>query len=745
MMSRQIFRPLPAVLLLFACASWALGQDVIDGQVRDLLSRMTLEEKVGQMTQVTVDVVSLGADGRQEPHQLDMAKLDTALLRYHVGSIINVGPQAYSLDHWQEVITAIQNVAMRKTRLKIPVLYGIDAVHGVNYTHGATLFPQAINMAATFNTDLVREEGSITASEMRASGIPWNFYPVLDLGRQPLWPRLWETYGEDVHLSAAMGKAYVQGHQGTDVSAPGKGGVCLKHYVGYSFPMSGKDRTAAWISERMMREYFLPAFEEAVKAGAPSVMVNSGEVDGIPGHANYHLLTEILKGEMQFKGFVVSDWADIIRLHTRDRVAVSPKDAVRMAVMAGIDMSMVPLDYSFSPLLLECVKDGSVPVSRIDDAVSRILRVKLQLGLFKDPYPDVRLKSGFASAQHTAVNLKAAEESIVLVKNDGVLPLRKSAQVLVTGPTADALSPMNSGWTITWQGDQEQLYPTAKPTILKAIREKIGADHVTYVPGATFDRTLDIPNAVKAASGVDAVVVCLGERAYCETPGNIDNLTLDAAQLELTAALQATGKPVVVVMIEGRPRIIEPIVDRAPGILIGFLPGIEGGRAVANLLFGDAVPSGKLSVTYPRFPNALMCYDHKPADAAEGNVYNPQWPFGFGLSYTTFAYADLKLDRTVIRSGESLGVSLTVRNTGSIAGAEAVLLYLNDNYGTVSRPARQLKAFTKVYLKPGEQQTVRFTLLPASLSFIGTNNTRIIERGGFTASVGSMSQSFVLE
>jgi beta-glucosidase len=364
----------------------------VQEKVRALVSRMTLEEKIGQMTEVTVDVVSKGADGRQEPHQLDMAKLETAILTYHVGSILNVGPQGYTLDHWHEVIRTIQDVAMNKTRLKIPVLYGIDAIHGVTYTHGATLFPQAINMAATFNIELARQEGEITAYEMRASGIPWNFYPVLDLGRQPLWPRLWETFGEDVYLSATLGRAYIEGHQGADMAAPTKGGTCLKHYAGYSFPMSGKDRTAAWISERMMREYFLPAFEEAVKAGSPSVMVNSGEVDGIPGHANYHLLTEVLKGEMKFKGFVVSDWEDIKRLHTRDKVATTPKEAVRMAVMAGVDMSMVPFDYSFYTLLLECVKDGSVPLARIDDAVSRILTVKFLLGQFENPYPDASVK-----------------------------------------------------------------------------------------------------------------------------------------------------------------------------------------------------------------------------------------------------------------------------------------------------------------------------------------------------------------
>jgi len=716
----------------------------IQKKVRALVSRMTLEEKVGQMTEVTIDVVSKGADGRQEPHQLDMAKLETAVLTYHVGSILNVGPQAYSLEHWHEVITAIQDVATRKTRLKIPILYGIDAIHGVTYTHGGTLFPQAINMAATFNAELSRQEGEITALEMRASGIPWNFYPVLDLGRQPLWPRLWETFGEDVHLSSSLGRAYIEGHQGSDMSAPRKGGTCLKHYAGYSMPMSGKDRTAAWISERMMREYFLPAFEEAVKAGSPTVMVNSGEVDGIPGHANYHLITEVLKGEMKFKGFVVSDWEDIKRLHTRDKVAATPKDAVRMAVMAGVDMSMVPFDYSFSTLLLECVKDGSVPISRIDDAVSRILTVKYLLGQFEHPYPEPSLKKEFASARNAAVNLKSAEESIVLTKNDGMLPLPKTTRVLVAGPTSALLSTMNGGWTITWQGDDETLYPKNKLTPLRAIEEKIGKANVTYVPGAEFDRAIDIGAAVEAARTADAVILCLGEKAYCETLGNIDDLTLDRAQLDLASALMGTGKPVVLVMFEGRPRLISGIVSGAKAVLIGFRPGIEGGRALANIVFGDAVPSGKLPITYPRYPNALMCYDFKPLDIGDGNKYDPQWPFGFGLSYTTFSYSNLRLDRSTLARTEKLSVAVDVKNTGAVAGAEVVQLYVNDNFGSVSRPVKQLKGFRKVLLDPGEQKTAVMTLSADDLSFIGQRNTRIVEPGAFTVMIGQLSSSFTL-
>ena len=717
-----------------------------DRRVLELLQKMTIEEKVGQMTEVTIDVVSKGPDGRTEPHELDEAKLQEALLKYHIGSIINVGPSAYTLDHWRDVITKIQDVAIGKTRMKIPVLYGIDAIHGASYTRGATLFPQPIAMAATWNAEFARREGEITAMEVRASGIPWNFYPVLDIGRQPLWPRLWETFGEDVCLASEMGRQYIAGLQGSDYGAPDKVAACLKHYAGYSFPLSGKDRTAAWIGERMMREYFLPTFEAGVAAGAPTVMVNSGEVDGIPGHSNYHLLTEILRGEMKFKGFVVSDWEDIKRLQTRDRVADSPKEAVRMAVMAGVDMSMVPMDYSFYALLLECVKEGSVPVARIDEAVGRILTVKFDMGLFDRPYPDPAMKKNFATPAFTQANLDAARECITLLKNEkNTLPLTRKSKILVTGPTATSLAAMNGGWTITWQGDAESLYPANKNTVLRALEAKLGKDRVTHLPGATFNAALDIGAAVEAAKKADVVIACLGEKPYCETPGNIDDLTLDAAQLALADALIKTGKPVVLVMIEGRPRIMRTIADGAAAILMAYLPGMEGGDAIADILSGDVNPSGKLPVTYPKYPNALVAYDVKPADLGDVNRFDPQFTFGEGLSYTTFSYGDLTLDREVAGLPDTVTASVTVRNTGTLPGKEVVQMYVRDDVGSVSRPLRQLKAFTKIQLAPGEERRVRFALTARDLSFIGRDNTRIVEPGTFTVMIGKSAKQFTLK
>ena len=714
-------------------------------RVRDLLQQMTLEEKVGQMTQVTVDLVSQGVDGRDEPHRIDRAKLEEAILAHHVGSIFNVGPSAYSREHWIDVITEIQDVATQQSRLKIPVLYGIDAIHGANYTLGATLFPQPIAMAATWNSDLVSQEGEITAWEIRASGIPWNFYPVLDVGRQPLWPRLWETFGEDVHLAKSMGVSYIRGLQGTDFGAPDKAAACLKHYVGYSFPISGKDRTAAWISERMMREYFLPGFEAGIAAGAPTVMANSAEVDGIPGHSNYHLLTEVLRGEMHFKGIVDSDWMDIERLYSRDHVAESPKEAVRMAVMAGVDMSMVPLDYSFHDLLLACAKDGSVPLSRIDEAVTRILTVKLEMGVLDRPYPDLRMAKKFATPEAAQTNFQAARECLTLLKNDRkTLPLAKNTKILVTGPTANVLSSLNGGWTITWMGDVEALYPKDKNTVLRALQEKFGKEQVVYVAGSTFDDVVDVQAAVAATKGVDAIIVCLGEKAYSENWGNIDDLTLDAAQIELARALIDTGKPVVLLLIEGRPRIIRPLVEKAAAIVMCYCPGMEGGNAIADILCGDANPSGKLPLSYPKYPNALVPYDVKPADVADGNTYNPEFPFGHGLSYTTFEYSDLAVDRDEIGVKDTMTVSITVKNTGVVAGSEVVQLFVRDEYGSVSRPVRQLKGFRKVFLAPGEEKRVQMAITAGDLSFIGRDNTRIIEPGAFTLMINKFSRPCTL-
>ncbi|MGZ5052395.1 MAG: glycoside hydrolase family 3 N-terminal domain-containing protein [Methylobacter sp.] len=717
----------------------------IENKVKKLLSQMTLEEKVGQMTQIDYSVIG----NTQKPNgegQIDPAKLEDAVVKHHVGSILNTpgtsDNRAQSLDTWRKMMRTVQDAAA-KTRLRIPVIYGIDAIHGATYTQNSVLFPQAINMAATFNPELAFKEGEVTAREVRASGIQWNFSTVMDIGRQPLWPRLWETFGEDVHLASVMGESYIKGHQGDDFSVPDKAPTCLKHYVGYSYPLNGKDRTPAWIGERVLREYFLPTFEAGINAGTPTIMVNSSEVDGIPGHANYQYLTTILRGELGFKGFTVSDWEDIKRLYTRDKMAADMKQAVKIAVMAGVDMSMVPLDYSFYDLLVELVKSGEVPVSRIDEAVSRILTVKYQAGLF-DAKPQLPVAGNFSRADAVQANRQAARESIVLAKNDNnILPLKKDANILVTGPTANLLSVLNGGWTITWQGNAEELYPKDKPTVLTAIQRKT-TGKVTYVGGPSFDAPIDIDKVVDEAAEHDVILLSLGENTYTETAGNIENLNLDQSQVDLANAALSTGKPVVLLTLGGRPRIITSIAEKASGVILGFLPGMEGGEAIADILFGDYNPNGKLPITYPRNTNGITPYDYKPIEAFEQNAYNPLYPFGHGLSYTTFSTSGLKLDKDKIGIGDNINVSVNVKNTGPVKGKETVLLYVNDVAASVTRPNKQLKAFKKIELEPGQSETVGFTLTPRDLSFIGVDMKRIVEPGDFKVMVGSETVGFTV-
>jgi len=708
-------------------------------RIEDLLSRMTLEEKVGQMTQLTLEVVAKRLDDRHV--QLDMEKLRNAMVTHHVGSILNCGGSANTMDNWQEIITAIQDVATKETRLGIPVIYGIDSIHGANYIVGATLFPQSIAMAATGNVDLVRRASVVTAAETRAAGIPWNFNPVLGLARNPLWPRVWETFGEDPYIASVMGAAYVEAQQGDDLADPTRVAACMKHYLGYSVPRTGKDRTPAHIPDRILREYFLKPFAAAVEAGVATCMVNSSEINGLPVHASRYYLIDILRQELGFEGLVVSDWNDINNLWQREKVAATQREAVKMAVLAGVDMSMVPYDYSFHDHLVDLVREGEVPMSRIDEAVRRILMVKQALGVFEAPYPDPAAKARFATAEATELNLQAAREAITLLKNEGgVLPLSKDARVLVTGPTADLLSVLNGGWTITWQGDREDLYPAEKHTILEAIREKAGAERVTYVPGAPFgEEAWGVQAVVEAARRADVAVVCLGEPPYCETPGNIDDLALPAAQRDLVMALSRAGVPVVIVLIEGRPRLLGTAADQAQAVVMGYLPGMEGGRAIADVLFGDVNPSGKLPLTYPAHTGDLTLYDRKPSE-----TYRPQWPFGHGLSYTTFKYANLTLSAETIRPGEVLTVHVEVTNTGPRRGKEIVQLFVQDEVRSVTPPVRQLKRFTKIDLDAGEVQTVTFTLATEDLMFIGADSEPTLEPGRFKVFIGDQEAAFEL-
>jgi beta-glucosidase len=705
----------------------------VSARVRDLLARMTLKEKIGQMTQLEVGMVT---DGRDLDLRINPAKLQKAIGEYGVGSILNVHDRALPIAKWHEIIRAIQ-AAAASTRLKVPVVYGIDTIHGANYIEGATIFPQPLGMAATWNPQLVLDGSRIAAAETRAAGIPWNFSPVLDIGRQPLWPRLYETYGEDPYLASVMGVAAIRGYQGTDPSAPDRVAATLKHYIGYSFPQSGHDRTPALIPDSMLREYFLPTFAAGVKAGALSVMVNSAEVNGVPGHVDGHLLKDVLRGELKFDGLVVSDWADIKALVTTHHVAANEKEATRMSVLAGVDMSMVPSDYSFADLLQQLVDEKAVPMARIDEAVTRILTFKARLGLFDDPLRGIREGARVGLPASRDVARQAARESLVLLKNErGALPLGATARVLVTGPTADSRPALNNGWTITWQGDKADAYPSDRPTIRKALEARLGPARVRYVAGATFDRESDVAAAVAAARDTDVIVLCLGELAYAETPGNIDDLALPDAQFKLADALAATGKPIVLVLVEGRPRIVRPIVDRAAAILLALNPGHEGGSAIADVLSGDVSPSGRLPITYPRYANALVPYDHRPAEdvaSADRGGVKPQFEFGSGLSYTTFEYSGLtSMSGTNGESGTT-DVAVTVRNTGTRASAHVVQLFVSPAYGSTTPPVKRLRRFAKVTLAAGESRELHFKL--------GRDDAP----GPFTARIGSLSREITVK
>ena len=730
-------------------------------KVAALLSKMTVEEKVGQMTQLEIGQVTKGADSEIE---IDPAKLKKVIEDYKVGSILNVGGHALPVDKWHRIIGAIQESANR-TRMKIPVIYGIDTIHGANYILEGTLFPQQIGMAATWNPVLMEKGSEVAAMETRAAGIPWSFSPVLDMGRQPLWPRFWETFGEDPYLATVLGVAFVRGMEGQDVSSDVRVASSLKHYVGYSFPLNGRDRTPAWIPENYMREYFLTPFDAAIKAGARTIMTNSAEVNGVPGHINKHLLTDVLRGEMGFDGFVVTDWEDINKLVSAWKVAPNTKEATRMAIMAGNDMSMVPYDLKYADELVELVKEGKVPMSRIDEAVGRILRVKFELGLFENSMPKAELKSNVAKPEHQQMALEAARESLVLLKNKkGILPLSKDKKVLVTGPTADSLISLNNGWTYVWQGSEESLYPKDKLTIQQAIAQKVGSGNFEFVQGTkiirpkgspanttptSVDQQVNVSAAIKAARNADVVVLCLGEGSYTETPGNITDLTLPETQLRFAEAILATGKPVVAVMVQGRPRLISRIADRLSGILLALNPGNEGGLAVADVLFGDYNPNGKLPFTYPKTPNSHLNYDHKLFEVAATNFgndpFSPQFKFGHGLSYTTFEYSDLKLSSANISMNDEITASLTVKNTGSREGKETVILYVRDEVASLSPAGKRVRRFAKISLKPGESRDLSFTLNKSDLSFFGIDNKPTVEAGEFTVMVGEMSKKFVLK
>jgi beta-glucosidase len=724
------------------------GNQDTEKKISELLAKMTLEEKVGQMTQITLDVICKGKPyDADKVMEIDPAKLDTAILKYKVGSILNTGTSTLSREEWYKIIGTIHDVNTKKTERKIPVLYGIDAIHGVTYTKGSTLFPQELGLAATWDPSFAEKGSSVTAYEVRASAIPWNFSPVLDLGRQPLWSRFFETFGEDPFLVSEMGKAVIKGYQGDNISNPEKVAACLKHYMGYSFSFSGKDRTPILMPERLMREYYLPPFAEAIKAGAQTVMINSSEINGTPVHASKLILTDILKDELNFQGFAVTDWEDIVMLHTVHKIASSHKEAVKQAVLAGVDMSMTPMTYTFATDLVQLVKDGEVPMSRIDDAVRRILRVKYNLGLFDKTHYDMDKYPKFGSEEFAKISYDAALESITLLKNqDSLLPLSKDKKILVTGAGAHSLNALNGAWTHTWQGVDPKYNTPGKKTVYDALKDKLGEQNVKYVEGTNYDNDVNTAEAVKAAKAADYVIVCISEKPSAEKPGDIEDLTLDEAQLNLVSELTKTGKPVILVLFESRPRIFTKVEAALKAVIMGYRPGNEGGRALVDLLYGDANPSGRLPFTYPRFTGSLVTYDHKNSEMRDKdsgfNGFNPLYQFGSGLSYTTYSYADLTCSSDTLKGIDTLTIKVKVSNTGKMAGKEVVQVYIRDEYATITPSVKRLRAFSKIALNPGETKEVSFSISKNNLGFVNNSNQWITETGDFTIMVNNLKKGF---
>lgn len=768
-MKKYFFYRIVILIFLVSCISSELfSQNFnkelkphIETQITNMLSKMTLEEKVGQTCQITLDALLKTDENGVNvyPYKLDETKLNDAFITYKIGSVLNVSSHTLTIDEWRKILPEIHSF-YKKSKTCAPILYGIDAIHGVNYTVGATLFPQEIGLAATWNRNLAKQFGDITAYEMRASGIPWNFSPVLDVARQPLWSRFFETLGEDPMLASEMGKALILGYQGENEMDCFHGAACLKHFVGYSQPISGRDRTPAWIPEKYMQELFLPPFKAAVDQGAMTLMINSGDVNGVPGHVNYHLLTETLKKSWGFNGFTVSDWEDFIMLETVHKVAVDEETAIVKAFNAGVDMSMVPNNPNYKnycTLMLKAVHEGRISIERLDDAVRRILRVKYELGLFEKDMFQAKSYPDFGSEKFKLKALESAQESITLLKNKNqILPLNSNQKILVAGPTANSMIFLNGAWTHTWQGVDTNYTTKNTKTIYTAIQQKVGTKNCLYSKGAELyfennfetSRLVDTADFRNKAFQSDIIVLCLGEMPQTEKPGDIHSLNLSGAQLELAKFAYTFGKPVILVLTEARPRIIHSIVEDAAAIIQTYLPGDYGGEALAQILFGDINPSGKLPYTYPKYDGVIEFYDHpKSVDRSKSNDFNafdPEWQFGFGLSYSTFNYSNLVIDKAEITSSDTLKISVTIENISNISGKEVVQLYLSDEVASMVPAGKKLKGFEKIELPANTSKTIDFFISIEDLKFADQNGNWNHEAGKFNIQIGDLKTSFRL-
>ena len=739
----------------------AIARDAkLEAKVEKTLAKMTLDEKIGQMLELNLDVMGkMTVENEKRVWKLNETMLDTCISKWKVGSILNApGTRASSVEQWQEWIQLIQKKSMKY--LGIPDIYGLDHNHGVTYTQGGTLFPQPINLGATFNTELARIGAEITAYESRAANCPWVYNPVVDLSRDPRWPRVYESFGEDAIVNSKMVVAEIKGYQGDDPNHIDQYhvGTSTKHYFAYGAPWTGKDRTPAYLSPQMTREKYFEPFKQAALAGTLTMMVNSASINGVPVHASYEYLTKWLKEDLQWDGFLVTDWADINNLFSREKVAKDKKDAIRIAINAGIDMSMDPYSVEFCVLLKELVNEGKVKMSRIDDAVRRILRAKYRLGLFDKPNTGGKGFEKFGSDEFATAALQAAEESEVLLKNEGnILPLAKGKKILLTGPNANQMRCLHGGWSYTWQGSKAEDLAEKYNTIYEALCNKYGKENIILEQGVTYneggayydENEPEIQKAVEAAAQADVIIACIGENSYTETPGNLTDLWLSKNQRDLVKALAKTGKPIVLVLNEGRPRLIADIEPLAKAVVNILIPGNYGGDALANLLAGDANFSGKLPYTYPREINSLNTYDYKVSEevGTMAGAYNYdakvslQWPFGYGLSYTTFEYSNLKVDKSQFTADDVLTVSVDVKNSGSRAGKEAVLLYSSDIIASIVPDNRRLRDFCKVALEPGETKTVTFQLPAKQLAFVGADCRWTLEEGDFVLRIGRQEQT----
>ena len=746
----------------------------IDKRIDSIMSDMSIEQKIGQMAQINLTVIANGPDkwSSFEPLQIDKDRIEKAINKYHVGSILNTtNNRARDISTWNKIIDEIQSYAL-SSKTAIPILYGIDGIHGATYIDGATMFPQQIGTAATWDIKNSFNMGMVTAYETRAAGIPWNFSPVLDLGQDPRFPRQFETFGEDPYLTTQMGLASLEGQQGIDNNMNNDFVVAtsIKHFLGYQTTISGKDRTPSYIPEHVLRELHLPAFEKAISQGAKTIMINSGLINGIPVHADRYLLTDLLRDELGFDGIILTDWEDINKLHDRDKVAESRKDAIKIAINAGIDMSMIPYDYEeFCDNLLELVKEGEISEARIDESVRRILKLKIELGLFdKKNKPDY---SDFGSQTHQNYAYTAAVESMTLLKNENsTLPIRNKNKILVTGPNGDSMRTLNGAWTYSWQGEKTDFFAGDHNTIYEAIKNKFTDSDVKYIPGVTYpinedydkepkfeyyDQYVDQKKeAIKYANEeADIIVLCLGENTYTEKPGDLNDINLNRLQIDFANEIIKSGKPVVLVLNIGRPRLISEIESKVNAVINIYLPGNFGGDALADILYGSVNPSGKLPYSYPLYSNSLIPYNYKPAEVqnnAQGaynyvGEVNNLYDFGFGLSYTSFEYSNLKLNSNQFSKNENIYLSVDIKNTGEIEGKEVIQVYSKDHYASLTPDVKRLRAFKKIKLKPGEIKNVKFEIQVKDLGFVNYQNKHVVETGKFDLMVGSLKSELIIK